>query len=76
MCQVCIRELYDTRIKYNFTNIQVHHIIPVAEDYSKRLNDSCLISVCPHHHSMAERGEISREELFEIVKEQEEKNNF
>ncbi|OAS85221.1 HNH endonuclease [Metabacillus elymi] len=66
MCQVCLRELYNTQQRYNYTNIQVHHVVPLVEDFSKRLDDSNLISVCTYHHSMAERGEISREELFNI----------
>jgi 5-methylcytosine-specific restriction protein A len=73
LCQICIRELYNTQIKYNFTDIQVHHIVPIAEDYSKRLDDNCLLSLCSYHHRMAEDGEISRDELLEIVKEQEAK---
>jgi 5-methylcytosine-specific restriction endonuclease McrA len=76
MCQVCIRELYNTQQKYNFTNISVHHIVPVAEDYSKRLEDSHLITLCSYHHSLAEYGDISRGELLKIVEEQEEKNNI
>jgi hypothetical protein len=48
----------------------------VAEDYTKRLEDSHLIAVCSYHHSMAEHGEISRGELLKIVEEQEEKNNI
>jgi 5-methylcytosine-specific restriction endonuclease McrA len=74
LCQVCIREMYNTEQKYNFTNIQVHHIVPIAEDYSKRLDDECLITLCSFHHSMAERDEISRQELLDIVEEQEKKN--
>jgi predicted HNH restriction endonuclease len=78
MCQVCIRELYNTQTKYNFDNIQVHHIVPLndPEGWDKRLDDDNLIALCPYHHSMAEHGEISRDELFEIVEEQERKNKI
>ncbi|MCJ8008108.1 HNH endonuclease [Lederbergia wuyishanensis] len=71
LCQVCIRELHNTQLKYNFHNIEVHHIVPIAEDWNKRLDDDYLISLCKYHHELAECGEISREELLEIVKEQE-----
>jgi 5-methylcytosine-specific restriction enzyme A len=74
LCQVCIRELHNTQLKYNFTNIEVHHIVPIAKDWDKRLDDDNLISLCKYHHEMAERGEISKDELFEIVREQEQKD--
>lgn len=76
MCQVCIRELYNTQYKYNFDNIQVHHIHSIAEDYSKRLDDDNLIALCSYHHAIAERGEITRDELLKIVIEQESKANL
>lgn len=73
MCQICIRELYNTQTKYNFTDIQVHHIVPIAEAWDERLEDKNLISLCSYHHSMAEDGKISRDELIKIVEEQEAK---
>lgn len=74
-CQICIRNLYGAERKYEINNIQVHHIIPVSEDWDKRLDDDILISVCERHHEMAEKGEISRMELLQIVEEQEQNNN-
>lgn len=71
LCQICIRERYHTQLKYNFTNIEVHHIVPIAEDWDKRLDDDNLICLCSSHHKMAEDGTITREELLEIVREQE-----
>jgi hypothetical protein len=35
------------------------------------LDDHNLITLCPLHHEMAEAGEISRDTLLEIVREQE-----
>lgn len=35
LCQICIRERYNTQQKYNFTNIEAHHIVPIVEDYDK-----------------------------------------
>jgi len=75
LCQICIRELYNTVTKYNFTNIEVHHIVPVNEDWEKRLDDDYLISLCSTHHHMAERGQISGDELIDIVREQEKAYN-
>lgn len=73
LCQICIRKLYNTTQQYNFTNIEVHHIVPIHEDWDKRLDDDNLICLCAYHHKMAEVGEIPREILFKITEEQEEK---
>jgi 5-methylcytosine-specific restriction enzyme A len=69
LCQVCIRKLQHTQQQYNFTNIEVHHIIPLVEDYNKRLDDDNLICLCSYHHKMAECGEIDKAELIQIVSE-------
>lgn len=79
LCQVCIRVLHNTQQRYNFRDIQVHHIIPItegSEGWSKRLDDSNLIALCSYHHSLAEHGNISRKELLEIVEEQESQNSI
>ena len=49
-------------------DISVHHIIPIEEDYSLRLDESNLISVCGTHHRMCECGEISRDRQRCLVK--------
>ena len=70
ICQLCIRRLYDTygRI-YNNKLIEVHHIEPIVEEYGLRLEDSNLISLCTYHHTMADRGDIPRHMLKDIIKE-------
>lgn len=70
LCQLCIRNLYDTygRI-YNHKIIEVHHIEPINENYNLKLEDSNLICLCTYHHKRADRGEIQREELRSIVNE-------
>jgi hypothetical protein len=45
----------------------VHHIIPLAEDYNKRLDNDNLITLCNYHHKLAEDNQIPREELQEII---------
>lgn len=69
LCRLCIRNLYDPieRI-YNHKLIEVHHIEPINENYEMRLQDSNLISLCTYHHKRADRGEISREVLKDIIK--------
>ncbi|WP_256941286.1 HNH endonuclease [Bacillus sp. EAC] len=70
MCQVCIRERNNTQLKYNYINIEVHHIESVANDWNKRLDDDNLICLCSYHHKMSEGGEISKDELSSIVQDQ------
>lgn len=67
LCQVCLTGKYDTNYRYTYNELEVHHIIPINEDYSKRLDSDNLITLCRYHHEMAESGQISREKLQEIV---------
>ncbi len=71
LCQVCTRNLYGTVNRYNNRQIEVHHIIPLAEDYDRRLDNNNLISLCAMHHEIAESGGIPREVLLDIAKRQE-----
>ena len=38
--------------------LSVHHIIPLAADFEKRLDDDNLITLCRYHHEQAERRTI------------------
>ena len=69
-CQVCIRGLHEPIRKYETENISVHHIIPIAEEWDRRMDNDILISLCRRHHEMADAGEISREWLLRIAEEQ------
>lgn len=75
-CQVCVRGLHNPNRQYETEDTSVHHIIPLVEDYEKRLDDENLITLCSRHHEMAEKGDIDRCELLRIVKEQEKNFNF
>jgi len=59
MCRLCAIGYDNQPVKYN-NDISVHHIIPLAEDYSKRLDNNNLISLCAYHHELAECGKIPR----------------
>ena len=65
--EMCIRDRYNTNYRYTYKELEVHHIIPIEEDYSKRLDDTNLITLCRYHHELAEKKEIPGEELLEIV---------
>ena len=71
MCQICIREMYNTRRKYNCNDLQVHHAVPVNANEELRLDDNNLITLCSMHHAMCDRGEISSDEVKKIIFEQE-----
>jgi 5-methylcytosine-specific restriction endonuclease McrA len=73
LCQICIRELYNTITKYNTEELEVHHNVPINEDYDKRLDNDNLLTVCNFHHEMCESGEIPREVVQQIINEQERK---
>lgn len=67
LCQICLLDKYNTNYRYTYEQLEVHHIVPLEEDYSKRLDSLNLITLCKYHHKMAETGQISKEELLEIV---------
>ena len=69
LCQMCLKDHYDTDYVYTYNDLEVHHIIPIEEDYSKRLDSYNLITLCNMHHRMAEDGIIPKEELIQMVEE-------
>ena len=70
LCKVCMSGKHDTDYRYTYNELEVHHIVPIEEDYSKRLDSNNLITLCQMHHKMAENGKISREELKEMIGEE------
>ena len=73
LCQVCIRKLYDTKQQYNYDDLEVHHAVPLEEDFDKRLDNDILLTICGTHHEKAENGEIPRDVILTIIREQESK---
>ncbi|MDO5548321.1 MAG: HNH endonuclease [Eubacteriales bacterium] len=73
VCQACIRNLNGTRRRLEYENISVHHAVPLHVDYSRRLDNDNLITLCSVHHELAERGELSLEVVQGVIAEQEEK---
>lgn len=74
LCQICIRKLYNTLRQFNYDTLSVHHIIPINEEYEKRLDNDNLLTVCRMHHEMCEDGTVSRQEQLDIAREQEERD--
>lgn len=71
LCQICVRNLHHTQRQYMYDGLSVHHAIPIATDWERRLDNDNLITLCSMHHEMAENGEIPYEEIRSIIDEQE-----
>ena len=56
------------QIKERDFGLEVHHIVPLAEDFDRRLDDDNLITLCQAHHKAAERGEVDRAALFAAIR--------
>lgn len=63
LCQLCLKENI-----YTYNDLQVHHIKSIKKDYDRRLDSDNLITLCRMHHEQAERGLITEEELYKIIK--------
>lgn len=70
LCQLCKRNLFNTIRTYTYDGLSVHHITPISEDAETRLDPENLITLCEYHHKLSEDGQVDREILFSIAKEQ------
>lgn len=69
VCQLCLRGYPKTIRPYETEGLSVHHIIKLEDDPTKAFDELNLITLCEVHHEMAEAGEIGREVLMQIAKE-------
>lgn len=53
MCLCCQAGLEKTYKKFNTEELDVHHIIPIEEDFNLRLSDDNLITICKVHHEIS-----------------------
>lgn len=69
MCQACRHNILHDGSRVNGEDISVHHIIPLSEDTERvyALEDDWLITLCEHHHKLADAGVIKREKLHDIA---------
>lgn len=70
LCQICIRNLYDTVRQFNSENLSVHHANKLNDSYDQRLDDNNLLTLCEQHHKMADDGTIPKEQILSIIQEQ------
>lgn len=64
LCQVCL-----SRNIFNYKDLSVHHIIPAGESEERRLDNSNLITVCEQCHQDCEKGKITKEYQFNLIKQ-------
>lgn len=64
LCQMCLKDNI-----YTYKQLQVHHIIPLVEQYDRRLDSNNLITLCRYHHEQAEKGLITKAELQAIIED-------
>ena len=64
LCKICLKNGIFTS-----GDLQVHHIIPLAADFSKRCDPDNLITLCPKCHEAAERGDFPVSELIALTSE-------
>ena len=62
LCVYCL-----SRNIINYKKLEVHHIVPLEEDITMKLEDENLITLCRSCHEEAEKGAITRKELKDLV---------
>lgn len=68
LCRLCLDDGEAlTARSFNYSQLSVHHIEPLREQWEQRLEDSNLITLCSAHHELAERGMVSRERLHKLA---------
>ena len=64
LCRMCL-----AAGKLSKDNLEVHHIVPVAENWDSKLDDDNLITLCDSCHEAAEQGGIPRKLLCKLAAE-------
>ena len=62
LCRVCLAQ---SRLVYD--DLSVHHIIPIDKGWDMRIDDDNLITLCPHCHEEAEKGNIPADWLRRLA---------
>ena len=62
LCEVC-----RDHGRYNFQNIEAHHINKIREDQAGLLDDGNLVCLCAKHHKQADAGEIDKDYLRKLA---------
>jgi 5-methylcytosine-specific restriction protein A len=70
LCQACLHNLDGAGVRYTTDALEVHHIVPVSEDWDLRFDWSNLITLCRCHHELAESGALGRCALQKLNEQQ------
>ena len=66
LCSMCYLEG-----KYNYNDLEVHHIVKIREDKTKLLDNYNLVCLCKRHHRLADSEMIDKDKLFELARQRE-----
>ena len=67
LCKACMDEGINGKVEYVYEDLEVHHIVPLNTDYSLRLENDNLITLCNKHHKEAENGDIKVDYLRSLI---------
>lgn len=70
MCEVC----RDRDNRYEYNNLEVHHIVKLKDAPGLLLDNYNLVCLCASCHKKADRGEIDVEYLRKLAKNREDGN--
>lgn len=70
LCRMCYDGTYgDYRKSYGLNQrLEVHHIVPLSIAFERRAELENLITLCPVHHNMCDRGEVPEGYLIDLAK--------
>lgn len=67
LCRVCLANIFNTTLRFNYNTLEVHHIVPLEEDITLSLDDDNLITLCCYHHKLADKNIIPRDILKKLI---------
>lgn len=67
LCRVCLANIFNTTLQFNYNKLEVHHIVPLEEDITLSLDDDNLITLCCYHHKLADKNIIPRDILTKLI---------
>lgn len=67
LCEICKAEG-----RYNYKDIEVHHIVKVKDNNDLLLDNYNLICLCAAHHKQADNNQIDKDYLRELARQREE----
>lgn len=70
LCALCLEEG-----RYNYDDLEVHHITKLKDAPEKLLDDDNLICLCKYHHELADANKIDAEHLRKLAEARENADN-